>query len=85
VPNLGVSELLVIFLMLLLVFGGSRLPSLGESLGKTLRGFKRGMSSDERIQVVASGDKKDAAASASNVPASPAKSDATDAELVDKS
>jgi sec-independent protein translocase protein TatA len=51
VPNLGLSELIVILMILLLVFGASRLPKIGESLGRTLRGFKRGMASDERIQI----------------------------------
>jgi sec-independent protein translocase protein TatA len=91
VPNLGVSELLVIFLMLLLVFGGSRLPQLGESLGRTLRNFKRGIASDDRIQA-----DPDKAASADpskptgkdSLPQSTGtalKRDATDAELIDKS
>jgi sec-independent protein translocase protein TatA len=47
VPNLGVSELIVIFMILLLVFGASRLPALGEGLGRTIRGFKRGIGGDE--------------------------------------
>ena len=49
--NIGVSELVVIFLILMLVFGASRLPALGESLGKTIRTFKRGISQDESIEV----------------------------------
>jgi sec-independent protein translocase protein TatA len=51
VPNLGLSELIVILMILLLVFGASRLPQLGESIGRTIRGFKRGMSTDEQITV----------------------------------
>jgi sec-independent protein translocase protein TatA len=46
VPN--VSELVVIFMILLLVFGASRLPALGEGLGRTIRGFKRGFGGDDR-------------------------------------
>ena len=50
-PNIGVSELVVILLILMLVFGASRLPALGESLGKTIRSFKRGIGQDENIEV----------------------------------
>lgn len=50
-PNLGLSELIVILMILLLVFGASRLPQLGESLGRTIRGFKRGIASDDKIAV----------------------------------
>jgi sec-independent protein translocase protein TatA len=49
--NIGFSELIVILLLLTLVFGGSRLPALGESIGKAIRGFKRGMAEDDRIEV----------------------------------
>jgi sec-independent protein translocase protein TatA len=35
-------ELLLIFAALLLLFGGSRLPQLGASLGSAIRNFKRG-------------------------------------------
>jgi len=56
VPNLGLSELIVILMILLLVFGASRLPQLGESIGRTIRGFKRGMSTDEQITVKGGGE-----------------------------
>ena len=45
-PNIGVSELVVILLILMLVFGASRLPKLGESMGKAISNFKRGIKSD---------------------------------------
>jgi sec-independent protein translocase protein TatA len=50
-PNIGLSELLVILLILILVFGASRLPALGEGLGKAIRGFKRSFAQDEKIDV----------------------------------
>lgn len=52
-PNIGFSELLVILLILILVFGASRLPALGEGLGKAIRGFKRSFAQDEKIDVTA--------------------------------
>ncbi len=42
--GLGMPELIVILVIVVLIFGGSRLPQLGEGLGKAIRGFKKGMS-----------------------------------------
>ncbi|UCF40259.1 MAG: twin-arginine translocase TatA/TatE family subunit [Gemmatimonadota bacterium] len=39
--NLGVTELIVIMLILLLVFGAKRLPEIGSSMGKGIREFKK--------------------------------------------
>ena len=49
--SLGMGELVVILLIVLLVFGASRLPQLGESLGKAVKGLKRGLNSDDDIDV----------------------------------
>ncbi len=38
---LGTGELIVIFLVVLLLFGGKRLPELAKSLGAGIREFKR--------------------------------------------
>ncbi len=38
--ELGIPELVVIFLVVLLLFGPSRLPQAGAGLGKAIRGFK---------------------------------------------
>jgi sec-independent protein translocase protein TatA len=38
--GIGTSELLIILLIVLLVFGASRLPKLGKGLGEGLRSFK---------------------------------------------
>lgn len=50
-PQVGISELIVILLILIVVFGASRLPQLGESMGRTIRNFKRGMDSNESIEI----------------------------------
>jgi sec-independent protein translocase protein TatA len=46
-------ELLLIFGALLLLFGGSRLPQLGASLGSAIRNFKRGFGGDNNEQAPA--------------------------------
>ncbi|MFZ4714828.1 MAG: twin-arginine translocase TatA/TatE family subunit [Bacteriovoracaceae bacterium] len=41
--GLGIGELLVVGLLVLLFFGGNRLPKLGSSLGMALHNFKAGL------------------------------------------
>ena len=38
--NLGTGELVIIFLILLLLFGGKRLPGLAKGFAKSLREFR---------------------------------------------
>ena len=49
--NLGFGELLLIFLVVLLVFGASKVPQLGDALGRGIRNFKRSMSGDDAIDI----------------------------------
>lgn len=39
--TLGFSELIIILVIVLVIFGAGRLPQLGEGLGKALKGFKK--------------------------------------------
>ena len=41
--GLGMGELLVVLLVVLVFFGGSRLPKLGSSIGEAINNFKKGM------------------------------------------
>lgn len=45
--GLGIQELLVILAIVLVIFGARRLPELGSGLGKAIKNFKGGLSSDE--------------------------------------
>ena len=42
-------------LILVFVFGASRLPAIGEGLGKAIRGLKRGLNTDDDIDVSQTG------------------------------
>ncbi|MEO8276145.1 MAG: twin-arginine translocase TatA/TatE family subunit [Thermoanaerobaculia bacterium] len=41
--SLGVPELLVIFVILVLLFGASKIPQLGKGMGEGIRNFKKGL------------------------------------------
>ncbi len=45
-PKLGAMELGIILLIILMIFGVGKLPQVGSSLGKAIRGFKQGASGD---------------------------------------
>ena len=45
--GLGMQELLIILAIALVVFGPSKLPQIGAGLGKAIRDFKKGVSSNE--------------------------------------
>ncbi len=42
--NLGFSEIMIILLVVLVVFGAKRMPEIGASFGKGIREFKRSLS-----------------------------------------
>jgi sec-independent protein translocase protein TatA len=41
--NLGLPEILVILFLVLLLFGGKRLPELARGIGKALSEFRKGV------------------------------------------
>jgi sec-independent protein translocase protein TatA len=45
--NLSGSEIVILMLIVLLVFGANRLPEAGKAVGKGLREFKRALSDAE--------------------------------------
>ncbi len=44
--NLGVKELLIILVIVLVLFGASRIPRLMRGLGEGIREFKKGLSGE---------------------------------------
>ncbi|HSE88282.1 MAG TPA: twin-arginine translocase TatA/TatE family subunit [Candidatus Binatia bacterium] len=48
--DIGLPELLVIFIIILVLFGPGKLPDVGKAIGEALRGFKKALQEhDETI------------------------------------
>lgn len=47
----GTQELVIIFLIVLVLFGASRLPEIGSGVGKAIRNFKKSVSEPDEIDV----------------------------------
>ncbi len=79
-PNLGMGELVIILLIVLLVFGASRLPQIGEGLGKAIRGLKRGLNTDDDIEVTSKEKRVGSTSTAEEL----SKDDVAEAEVVER-
>ena len=55
--NLGFTEIMVILLVVLLLFGAKRLPEVGASIGKGIREFKRSLT-DTQDAIMGNDDQK---------------------------
>lgn len=53
--GMGASELVVILLVALVIFGPKNLPKLGASMGKTVKNFREGMEGDDEPKPKAAG------------------------------
>ncbi len=51
IPGIGFTELLVILVIVLVIFGAGRLPQIGSGLGKAIRGFKDAVEGKDAIDV----------------------------------
>jgi sec-independent protein translocase protein TatA len=45
--RLGLPELIVIFVILVLLFGAAKIPQLGKGLGEGIRNFRKGLRGGE--------------------------------------
>jgi sec-independent protein translocase protein TatA len=46
-PRLGMGELLIILVIVVVLFGASKLPQLGAGLGQGIKSFKRALGGDD--------------------------------------
>jgi sec-independent protein translocase protein TatA len=48
--GIGMTELIVILVIVLIIFGAKKLPQIGEGLGKGIRNFKKAAKEKEEIE-----------------------------------
>ncbi|MBI5048865.1 MAG: twin-arginine translocase TatA/TatE family subunit [Deltaproteobacteria bacterium] len=74
--GIGTTELIIILVIILIIFGVGKLPSIGSGLGQAIRNFKKA-SSEEEIDVTPQKEKLESAAgvkpAAATKPEEPAK------------
>ena len=49
--GLGATELLIIFAIVVLLFGARRLPEIGAGLGRAIKQFRAGVSGDDETDI----------------------------------
>ena len=49
--GIGTTELLILLVIVIVIFGARRLPELGSGLGKAIKNFKAGVSDKGEIDV----------------------------------
>ncbi len=59
-PNIGPTELIIVLVIVLVIFGPKKLPGLGRSLGTSMREFKDSITGkDDDKSIAAGGDDDD--------------------------
>ena len=58
-PNIGPTELIIVLVIVLVIFGPKKLPGLGRSLGTSMREFKDSITGKDDDKSIAEGDKDD--------------------------
>ncbi len=49
--GIGIPELVILLVIVLVIFGAGKLPEIGSGVGKAIRGFKKGVSEPDEIDV----------------------------------
>ena len=57
--GIGPTELLIIFLIVLILFGANRLPEIGKGLGKGIKNFRKAIKGEDEIDVTPREEKKE--------------------------
>jgi sec-independent protein translocase protein TatA len=56
--GIGMSELLIILVIVLIVFGAGKLPEIGSALGRGIKNFKKSSSEPNEIDITPGAEKK---------------------------
>ena len=75
--GLKMSELVIILVIALVLFGGAKLPQLGSSLGQAIRNFKKGFGGEEQAPPEAQQRPPEALAGSPGDPARPPRAPAS--------
>ena len=51
-PRIGPTELIIILVIILIVFGAGKLPEIGGALGKGIKAFKKGQDEEESSETI---------------------------------
>lgn len=57
--GLGATELIIILVIVLVLFGGSKLPEIGRGIGEAIKNFKKSTSDNPEIDVTPKDKSKD--------------------------
>ncbi|WP_045216827.1 twin-arginine translocase TatA/TatE family subunit [Desulfonatronovibrio magnus] len=57
--GIGMTELIIILVIILVIFGANKLPEIGSGMGKAIKNFKKATTEPEEIDVTPE-DKKEA-------------------------
>ncbi len=49
--GLGIPELVIILVIVVVIFGASRLPEIGSGIGKGIKNFKKSIKGEDEIDV----------------------------------
>jgi sec-independent protein translocase protein TatA len=82
---IGPWEIAIILVLILLIFGPRKLPELGSSLGKSIRGFRKGMKdSGEEVNTAVSEVREAAEKRDAEPPKTEAKEPSPESEKTEK-
>ncbi|TVR00790.1 MAG: twin-arginine translocase TatA/TatE family subunit [Desulfovibrionales bacterium] len=56
--GIGMTELIVVLVIILIIFGANKLPEIGSGMGRAIKNFKKATTEPEEIEV--SAQKKEA-------------------------
>ena len=48
---IGATELVIVLLIIVVVFGSTKLPQLGDDLGRAIKNFKRAVTNPDEVDV----------------------------------
>ncbi|MFP4071258.1 MAG: twin-arginine translocase TatA/TatE family subunit [Desulfovibrionales bacterium] len=58
IGGLGITELIIILVIVLVIFGANKLPEIGSGMGRAIKNFKKATTEPEEIDVTPEEKKK---------------------------